>query len=1045
MPDDLQLQPFEPMLADLSARGFYFGVDTWLRLHQWIALQAGKTTEEVSREKTKFALSALVCQTAEQQAVFSEVFDQYFRDDQSKLPDTDSATDVPKTADEPDEEVKPPPAPSQPAAPVKGVPPPKQVASSRKGPIRIELRFPESELRIWNHEAMDRAMQPLREQEWTDTYTWDIPGSIRSTIRSGGIPRFVFQQRKKSPAYLVLIEQRSARDHLAEFYREMVLEMNRRDLDAEFYFYDSSPHLVWKDRNSPHRRVPIERLAGEFTGARLLLAGPAEPLLALPALRPSNLAFSLRESWDRMALLCSTPVPDWGVHELALCQLFPVVPATAGGLASLLPQWNTVQALTPHYWIMKHPEPPLPNLKFRGRSVPEEIITSLRRYLGTGGFRWLCATAYYPELYFELTGLFNDEAIPPQTDLSEWEQNYLWWSAMNRLCRLPWFRSGRLPNIFREALRDRLPEADARMVREQLLAVLRLPDNRQPEGTYAETGRTFTLAWLEAEQSGGRIDDYLPSDSSISIGDIEDAVGKKIWQRQAEIRESASQKEPVQSRQASGRHAAEETDMLLKEMEATENFDAALEVFEKMKKKRIQPPVDAFNMLLEKAPDYAEASQVLELMHSENVTGDVRTYTLLLKKTTSFDDAQRVFREMQALDIQPDLIAYTTYLARAPYYENARFIFNQMKSEGIRPDAPAYTALFDKAGNFYEARTAFEEMLADDIKPNRGMYTQIMRLASTEADAEWVADQMRKDGIGEGTIRRVRQQFNQKQQETETAENAPNGFLLIDFPEELETGIMGRFTVRLAHDEKTIRRKADPSGSSYIQNIPSFQSSYGEETEDYIPGKLFPVPLSERMGVELTGGDGEEFYIQTFSESNQQILTNEYSEWVFQVTVHRVGTYLLEVKVSSIAEVNVRDMHIPVKSVTHTIKITGETGSAAASDTYLPAVREILSSHLVYIRSLRMEKEMNAHRTADAFAGLRKTLQSLPDQLNREQFPEAERMAGAVLDAIETAERFDEKEMQGEEFADIMAGLEYALEDLIRYLEGDAYQSGSYA
>lgn len=935
------------MLAELSARGFYFGVDTWLRLHRWLDLQTGKPEGEISTEKTRYALSAILCQTEEQQLIFQEVFDRHFKTTEQTPTPAEPAE--PSSKKEEDIEPEPEIQPAQPAEPT-AVPPLSSVASSRKGPIRIELRFPESELRAWNHEPMDRAMQPLREKEWTDTFDWDIPGSIRRTIQSGGIPRFVFQQRKKAPAYLVLIEQRSSRDHLSGFYREMVLELNRRDLDADYYFFDSSPHLVWKDRNSIHRRIPIERLAGEFSEARLLIIGPAAPLLALPDLRPSNLALDLREMWERMALLCSTPVPDWGLHEMALCQLFPVAPATAEGLFSLLPQWNTVQALTPHYWMLKHPEPALPNLKFRGRNVPPEIITNLRRYLGSGGFRWLCATAYYPELYFELTCLFNDEAIPPDTNYSEWEQNQVWWMALNRLCRLPWFRSGRLPNVFREALRSLLPEEDARKVREQILAVLSLPDNQAEPGSYAETGRAFTLAWLEAEQKGGKIEEFLPTE--ISLADVEDAVGRKIWQRQTmaplpqpdgvfrilwatspkkqwprledqwnelmgtvsrsansvsdavaalkaeyfylvitepgfenlsgltgamndaglrptlvlfdENQETKGPPPPgvgqvfrnaeflqayvggmveeltgagASSYQSYGSTGPEQTayqqgpepESLARQgfmdlVKKAGSFSEAMQVLDDMKREDVSPDIHFFNALLskttnpeeiyivldriraeklrpnattfriraEKAASLNEAMKLFEEMRGEDIemtdemaasllekadnyedarsvlsylreAGSYRpsleVYTILLKKTSQFEAAGEIFREMQSEGIRADKIAYTVYLSKAETYENARFIFDEMKREGIQTDPVVYTTMLDKTRDFYQASTIFEEMLKDGIKPNRGMFTQVMRRATKDSEADWVEEQMRNAGIGDGTIRRVRQQY----------------------------------------------------------------------------------------------------------------------------------------------------------------------------------------------------------------------------------------------------------------------------------------------
>jgi hypothetical protein len=49
-------------------------------------------------------------------------------------------------------------------------------------------------------------------------------------------------------------------------------------------------------------------------------------------------------------------------------------------------------------------------------------------------------------------------------------------------------------------------------------------------------------------------------------------------------------------------------------------------------------------------------------------------------------------------------------------------------------------------------------MMRHSIIPNRGMFTLMMQLAQAPEEVEWVEGQMRAAGIGEGTIRRTREQ-----------------------------------------------------------------------------------------------------------------------------------------------------------------------------------------------------------------------------------------------------------------------------------------------
>mgnify|MGYP001336248579 CR=1 FL=1 len=894
-------------MAELAARGFYFGVDTWLRLHRWLAMQAGKEAE-LTDDKIKFALSALLCRTDEEQALFAEVFDQYFTKEIKEKTAPEGPVATPKTEELPAPEPLLPPSPSPLPTPDPGA---GKVATYRKGPIRIELRFPDSGLRAWNHEAMDKAMQPLREKELTDTLDWDIPQSIRLTIRSGGIPQFAFQRRKQAPAYLVLIEQRSARDHLAGLYREMALEMNQRDLDADYYFFDHSPHLVWKERNIPHRRIPIERLAGEYAGARLLIAGPAAPLLALPEMRPSNLAIELREAWDRMALLCTDPVPAWGDAELALCQMFPVVPATAEGLAALLPQWDSQQSFTPHFWMLKSPEPPLPDLKFRGRSLPPDYMTKLRRYLGTGGFRWLCATAYYPELYFELTALFNDEAIPPQADLSEWEQNRTWWTALYRLCRLPWFRNGHLPTLLREALRVQLPEADAQQVRAQLLDVLRLPENQPEQDSYAAVGTAFTLAWLEAEEAGGWIEDYLPSEAGISLADVEDAIGRKTWQRQMQERseqytgsmppETETPPEAVEfeyNQSYQTNYTPPETPFYetpqsspetpppderladyVERVRKARNFGEAIEVYHNMQSEEVRPDLAFFHQLLAKANDPEAAHHALELMRSMDIRPDETAYRALAQTAANLDEAMKYFEEMRSEGIQPtrqivavlldkaadfrqasslleylgssggfrpDLETYTLLMKKAETEAEAAAVHRQMRANNIRPDVKAYTTWLSKADSFEEASRIFDEMKRDSVQPDPPAYTTLFGKARNFDQARNTYENMRRDGIKPG-----RGNFTQIMRQARTESDANW------VEEQMRMEGIGEGTIKRARDEfeNTRAGQTPETPAPPHEKIAATRSTIAEHLDFFRTFNLGKTPSADQTNDTLRSLD----------------------------------------------------------------------------------------------------------------------------------------------------------------------------------------------
>jgi hypothetical protein len=303
-----------------------------------------------------------------------------------------------------------------------------------------------------------------------------------------------------------------------------------------------------------------------------------------------------------------------------------------------------------------------------------------------------------------------------------------------------------------------------------------------------------------------------------------------------------------------------------------------MKIFDEMRSEGMRPTGEMAKTLLEKAKDYQEARSVFGYLQESGVRPELETYTVLLKKTWQFDDAREVFDEMRKADIRPDKIAYTVYLAKAPTYENARYIFNDMKRERVETDAITYTALLDKTHDFYQARTTFEEMLKDGIKPNRGMYTQVMKRATQDEEAEWVVGQMRQAGIGEGTIRRVRGQYEEQKKEEESRqaqasnvyENPPlrQGFLSYNFPSRLTPGEEARCSVRLAFDRRDLFKGAMTEADKIVE----------------VEG------LSEVMRVELETQEilsksesRQPLDIRRISPEEQFVASGDFTEWLFSL------------------------------------------------------------------------------------------------------------------------------------------------------------------
>lgn len=492
------IPPFHRLLRLLKANGILLGVDSYQRVAEYWQLAADD--EALTNDVIKAQLCALLCRSEEQQAKFEQLFEQF-------LPKNLQPVDVDFRAETPQQQG--PTAPlRQPKETSNGgqagretLPPPAPPSADKIGPVLPRLNFPEDPLRVWNLADMGPAMVPLQEKIWTETTEWDLPRTIQASIRSGGFPSLVYRKRKQAPRYLALIEQQSPRDHLAGYAAELVHEINRRDLEAEFYFFDKNPAHCWKEEREPATYVNLELLKSEWNGARLLLLSPAERFVNPDTGAPSNLALDLPDAFANVALLATNPNLEWGAAERSLSTLMPVLPMSVDGLAKLMRAWNGEAMPSLEDWQLASPEkkPPQFTGEFRRLSVEDSLIEAYR-YLGDEAFKWLCACAVYPELYFELTCILHDEAIPLAADLSAWQQNERWNKALRLLSRLEWFRRGDLPEALEEELKKNLSPHDLQLVEGEIRRILAISKNQVRDDSYAAELRQSMYAWM-AERS----------------------------------------------------------------------------------------------------------------------------------------------------------------------------------------------------------------------------------------------------------------------------------------------------------------------------------------------------------------------------------------------------------------------------------------------------------------------------------------------------------------------------------------------------------------
>ena len=130
----------------------------------------------------------------------------------------------------------------------------------------------------------------LRARRHSEVQDLNVSLTLQKSLKNGGeYPDFAYSTRLEASQYLVLIDERNKKDHMARFYESLVRELNHRDITAEYYFYDKDPSLCWKKRSQAVGQISIAQLAATFAGYRLIIIGDGEGLLDPHTTTPTHL------------------------------------------------------------------------------------------------------------------------------------------------------------------------------------------------------------------------------------------------------------------------------------------------------------------------------------------------------------------------------------------------------------------------------------------------------------------------------------------------------------------------------------------------------------------------------------------------------------------------------------------------------------------------------------------------------------------------------------------------------------------------------------
>jgi WD40 repeat protein len=301
----------------------------------------------------------------------------------------------------------------------------------------------------------------------------DVNKTIEATLKKGSWLSPVYGTYQTLVEYLFLVDSASFRDHQAQFVEEMINCLKKDGVLITVYFFEGDPRICFsKERNNSPRK--LQEIIHQYHDRCLIVVSDSDRFF-------SDISGDLEpwvnqlKTWEKRAVLTPNPISNWSNQEFFLAQNFIVLPATTEGLQVLS------QVLNPEviksYLLSGQVQTPLPeqllihSFHWLDRSPPTaaeitSMLKSLEEYLGKDGYYWFTACAVFPELHWNIT-LYLGTQLKTQSNKSLAEV-----CSPIKLARLPWFRSGYMPDWLRSLLILKLTKEQELTIRSALQNLL---------------------------------------------------------------------------------------------------------------------------------------------------------------------------------------------------------------------------------------------------------------------------------------------------------------------------------------------------------------------------------------------------------------------------------------------------------------------------------------------------------------------------------------------------------------------------------------------
>ncbi len=340
--------------------------------------------------------------------------------------------------------------------------------STTKQPELNKISIAGCEDKLVSHIVLRQIAQSLRYRIQIPSHELDVNKTINATLSRGGWLTPVYRTYQILPEYLFLVNRTSYRDHQAKFVEEIIERLQDEGVFTTIYFFDDDPRMCF-----PHQPgsfpLRLREITSKYSQHCLIIISDTDNFFSSISGELEPWVNQLTD-WENRAFLTPTPVENWRYQELELAQQFIILPATLKGLQVLSQRLR--QGVATYFLAEKTPIPlpdslrTQPYLWIERNPPPSEqinlMLESLEKYLGQDSFYWLSACAVFPELHWNIT-IYLGNVLTTESGKSLLEV-----CSLTDLARLPWLRSGYMPDWLRVYLMTTLTPEQQQIIRNAL-------------------------------------------------------------------------------------------------------------------------------------------------------------------------------------------------------------------------------------------------------------------------------------------------------------------------------------------------------------------------------------------------------------------------------------------------------------------------------------------------------------------------------------------------------------------------------------------------